>query len=140
MSTQQDLPALEDQRDRLFSALTTVGDFRPGSVTHVPRRCGKPNCACADPDHPGHVQHRLTKKVDGKTATISLRPGPLLEKVEREVANYRTFKGLVSELVGVNEQICETRPLDHQIASGQQPEAEKGGPSGRRSRPSSPRK
>ena len=31
-----------------------VGDFRRGSVSENCRKCGKPNCVCAAPDHPGH--------------------------------------------------------------------------------------
>ena len=48
------LPELEALRDRLYARLATVGDFRRGSVSVNYRRCGKPNCACADQDHPGH--------------------------------------------------------------------------------------
>ena len=48
------LPELEAERDRLFAQLSRVGDFRRGSVSENWRRCGKPNCACAAPDHPGH--------------------------------------------------------------------------------------
>lgn len=136
MPIQHDVPALEDRRGRLYSDLAEVGDFRPGSLTAVPRRCGKANCACAADDHPGHLQHRLTKKVEGKTTTVSLRPGRELEKVAGEVANYQRFKGMVAELVEVNEQICESRPAGV-AATGSGPEDQKRGPrrrSGQRSR------
>lgn len=48
------LAELEAQRDQLFEQLRAVGDFRAGSVSENYRRCGKPNCACATPRHPGH--------------------------------------------------------------------------------------
>jgi hypothetical protein len=48
------LPELEAERDRLYAQLSEVGDFRRGSVSENWRRCGKPNCACARPVHPGH--------------------------------------------------------------------------------------
>ena len=38
----------------LYRELGQVGDFRRGSLNEVRRKCGKPNCACAAPDHPGH--------------------------------------------------------------------------------------
>ena len=47
------LAELEAERDRLYAQLSRVGDFRRGSVSENWRRCGKPNCACAAPDHPG---------------------------------------------------------------------------------------
>ena len=52
--TEQSLPELEAERDRLYAQLSMVGDFRRGSVTENYRRCGKPNCACAQPGHRGH--------------------------------------------------------------------------------------
>ena len=45
---------LEAERDRLYAQLAAVGDFRRGSVSENYRKCGKPNCACAQPDRPGH--------------------------------------------------------------------------------------
>ncbi len=76
------------------------------------RRCGKANCACADPAHPGHgPQHLLTRKVAGKTVTVHLRPGPELAKARVEVDNYKRFRQLVDELIQVSESICTARPL-----------------------------
>ena len=47
------LPELEALRDRLYGQLAAAGDFRRGSLTENCRKCGKPNCACAQPRHPG---------------------------------------------------------------------------------------
>ena len=81
MTLHPDLAQLEAHRARLRADLVAIGDFRPGSVSAVMRRCGKANCACADTAHPGHgPQHLLTKKVDGKTVTLHLRPGPELTR------------------------------------------------------------
>jgi hypothetical protein len=41
------------ERDRLFAQLVALGDFRRWSVSENYRKCGKPNCACAQPDHAG---------------------------------------------------------------------------------------
>jgi hypothetical protein len=131
MARQADLSELERERMRLYADLAGVGDFRPGSLSAVMRRCGKLSCACAAPAHPGHgPQHILTKKVAGRTVSLHLRPGPELEKAASEVASYRRFKAIVGELVEVNEAICDARavsPLADQRAAP--PEAEKGGSS-----------
>ena len=34
--------------------ISQVGDFRRGALNAVWRKCGKPNCACAQPGHRGH--------------------------------------------------------------------------------------
>ena len=68
---------LEAERERLYAQLAVVGDFRRGSVTENYRRCGKPNCACARPDHPGHGPRFLwTRTIWGrKTKAGSWLPG-----------------------------------------------------------------
>ena len=53
------LPDLEQQRAQLYAELVDVGDFRRGSITENYRKCGKGNCACAAPDHPGHGPRQL---------------------------------------------------------------------------------
>ena len=52
---------------RLYEQLAATGDFRRGSISENYRRCGKPNCACAQPDHPGHGPRYLwTRTVAGR--------------------------------------------------------------------------
>ena len=88
-----------------------VGDFRRGSLNEVRRKCGKPNCACAAPGHPGHgPQWNLTRKAGGRTRTVHLRPGPELEKARREVAEYERFRDLAGQVTEVNEAICAGPP------------------------------
>ncbi len=109
---QQSVDQLEQQRSELYGELAQTGDFRRGNVAKNFRRCGKKGCACADPDHSGHgPRHLLTRSVEGKTKSTHLRPGPELEKAEHEVGNYKRFRALVDEIVDVNEQICDERPV-----------------------------
>lgn len=137
------LARLEQQRAELHEQLAGIGDFRRGSVNATYRRCGKPNCSCADPAHLGHGPRYLwTRSVEGKTEGRQLAAGPELDKVSREVANYKAFLTHVEQIVEVNESICEARPISP-LADGEQPaaapEGEKGGSSGRSRRPSPPR-
>ena len=135
--TEPSLPELEALRDRLYAQLAATGDFRRGSVSENYRKCGKPNCACAAPEHPGHrPQWNLTRKAEGQTRTVHLRPGPELDKARREVAEYQRFKDLVGQVTEVNEAICAARPAAPGDAGGDAPPGtggEKGG-SGRPSR------
>ncbi len=109
---------LEQIRSQLHDRLAQTGDLRRGTVGTTYRRCGKPNCACADPQHPGHgPRHRLTRSVGGKTEAIDLHTDAEVAKARREVANYRHFTGLVEDIVEVNEQICEARPIGEAAAT-----------------------
>jgi len=105
------LGELESQRAALLHELAQTGDMRRGSINEVYRRCGKDNCACVDPAHPGHGPFfAYTVKVAGKTKTLQLRPGALLSKIEREVAEYKHFRATSERVIEVNEQICNVRP------------------------------
>jgi hypothetical protein len=136
-----ELAELERRRAGLYAELGRVGDFRRGSLNEVFRKCGKPNCACAAPGHPGHgPQWNLTRKEDRRTRTVHLRPGPELDKARREVAEHERFRDLVARLTEVNEAICAARPaVPGGAGEGAPPGTggEKGG-SGTRSRMSGP--
>jgi hypothetical protein len=106
------LPELEAQRAALYARLADSGDFRRGSVSENYRRCGKANCACAQPDHPGHGSRLLWTRTGpgGRTAGRQLLAGEV-DKVRRELAAYRDFAELSEAIVAVNEAICEARPV-----------------------------
>jgi len=134
------LPELMAERDRLFAQLSMVGDFRRGSVSENWRRCGKPNCACAAPEHPGHGPRFLWTRSAGRRKTVArqLAAGEV-EKVRREIARHAEFATTVEQIIEVNEKICEARPAVGG-AAGEDPSGtggEKGG-SGTRSRRRSP--
>ena len=122
-----DLPGLERRRAELLDLMRQVGDFRRGALNVVYRKCGKPNCACAQPGHRGHgPQYNLTRRAGGKTVNTHLKPGPELEKAEREVAGHQRFAGLVEEVTVVSEAICAARPPAASPAAPPPPEGGKG--------------
>jgi hypothetical protein len=104
------LDNLEQRRDRLYAELAATGDFRRGSISQNYRRCGKPNCACAQPDHPGHGPRFLwTRTVAGRgTKGRQLSAGEV-DKVRAELANYQRFAEVSEQIVQVNEAIREER-------------------------------
>jgi len=124
--TEPSLPELEAERDRLYAQLSVVGDFRRGSVSENYRKCGKPNCACAQPDHPGHGPRFLwTRTAQGRgTVGRQLAAGEV-EKVRREVARHAEFAAVSEQIAEVNEKICEARPAAG-TAAPSVPEGEKG--------------
>jgi hypothetical protein len=131
--TEQSLPELEAERDRLYAQLSVVGDFRRGSVSENWRKCGKPNCACAAPDHPGHGPRFLwTRAARGRgTVGRQLAPGEV-DRVRREVARHGEFVAICEQIAEVNEKICQARPAAGRAAPSA-PDGEKRG-SARRSR------
>jgi Family of unknown function (DUF6788) len=139
------LPELEARRAELYARLAEVGDFRRGSISQNYRRCGKPNCACAAAEHPGHGPRQLWTRrgSGGKTVGRQLAAGEV-DKVRRELDAHRDFAQLSEKIVAVNEAICEARPVaplaearGEDIAAGT--DGQKGGSSRRSPKRSRPR-
>jgi hypothetical protein len=110
------LKALHEKREQLKAGLAQISDLRRGSLTARFRKCGKPNCHCAQKDSPGHgPSYSLTHASGGKTITQVIPQGPAVDRTREQIAEYRRFRKLVQELVAVSEQLCN--------AQLQQPEA-----------------
>ena len=125
------LPELEAERDLLYARLAVTGDFRRGSVSENYRRCGKPNCACAQPGHPGHGPRLLWTRSEGRAKRIGRQLAAAeADKVRREIARHEEFAATVEQIAEVNEKICEARPAAGLVAPSV-PEGEKGGSSPR---------
>jgi hypothetical protein len=137
--TEPSLPELEALRDRLHTQLAAVGDFRRGSVSENYRKCGKPNCACAAPGHPGHGPRFLWTRSQGRRKRIGRQLAAAeVEKVRREIARHAEFTEISEQIAEINEKICEARPAAGTDAPPV-PEGEKGGSSPRSRKRSPPR-
>jgi hypothetical protein len=117
----QSVTDLEHQRSELVTQFARLGDLRPGSVTGIVRRCGKPTCHCAQPDDPGHGPTlRLTYKVQGKSISEALPTSAAVRKAEQEIAEFRKYQELSRAFVKIGEKICRLRPVEETPPSEQE--------------------
>jgi hypothetical protein len=108
-----DIKGLESKRKELHEQLAGLGDFRRGTISVNYRKCGKKNCACALPGHPGHgPQYLWNTTIKGKSYAKNLKMGAELQKVTKETDAYRVFLNLCDEIVQTNEKLCELRPVN----------------------------
>lgn len=113
---------LQSKRDKIKKELIKIGDMRRGSVTeqYLPvkhKGIDKP-VLCG----PYYV---FTTKIEGKTVGRRLQVGPELKKIRQEVRNFHHFQKLCREIISVNEQICELRPLSSRMLEDKQVEVKK---------------
>lgn len=106
------LEELEQKRSGLYQQMQALGDFRPGTISVNFRKCGKSNCSCAQPGHPGHgPQYLWNTTSGGRSRAQNLQLGPQLARARRELENHQAFLRLCRELVEINEKICMVRPV-----------------------------
>ena len=111
----ESLQNLEANRSAILRQMDQLGDFRPGSISAVYRRCGKASCHCGDRNDLGHGPHfQMTYKVEGRTVTESLAGRASVEKAEQEIAAFRKFETLCQEFIEINQKICRSRPIEAQ--------------------------
>lgn len=109
---EETIESLEAQRKALYQRLQDLGDFRRGSISVNYRKCGRKNCACAKPGHPGHgPQYLWNTTIKGTSYARNVHFGPELQKYREETNNYREFLKLCEEVVRLNERICDLRPV-----------------------------
>lgn len=109
MSHHLDREQLLNRRDQIRQELATIGELRPGSLTPRFRKCGKPNCHCAQEGDRGHgPSWSLTRKKKGKTVTKIIPPDEV-ERTKEQLEEYRRLRDLTSELVEVSERLCDER-------------------------------
>ena len=117
---------LEGRRTAVLKEIAEIGDMRRGSIAERYRQCGKHPCCCEQADHPGHgPYYSLTVKAEGTTVTRHVAAGGELAKVQREIGAFRRFQDLVPQLVAVNEEICEARPVEGGVEEASERQAMK---------------
>ncbi len=100
---------LEMRRSTLQEELVQVGELRLGSLIHRYRRCGKPNCVCADPAHRGHGCWVITKRVAGKNVMSTVPNEEDLPEVRRQLEEGRRFWKLAEEFAEASDELSRRR-------------------------------
>ena len=106
---------LQQRRVGLREDLGRVGDFRLGSLLYRYRRCGKPNCACADPSHEGHGGWVISKKVDGKTVMSTVRDEQQIPSVKRQLEEGRKFWKVAEQFAEASDEWSRRQLADEVV-------------------------
>lgn len=110
MKTTVSIQSLEQRIDRIKARLASVGEMRPGSLSRQYNVCGKPGCRCKDPQKP--VRHgpyyQLSWVHQGKSTSQFIRR-PFLPEVRAQLANYKRFRKLTDQWVGLALQLAQQK-------------------------------
>ena len=94
-------PELE-ARGRLVRSLSALREMLPGSFVERRRKCGRPNCRCADgrPEHL-HTQFLLSVLAEGKLRTFHI-PLELTQEVRSQVELHKRFQQVAAAICRIN--------------------------------------
>jgi hypothetical protein len=101
---------IEQQIRKIKEELVNLGPMRPGSLSRQYSVCGKPGCACADPDKPKKHGpfYQLSYAHQGKSSTRFVRPG-YVPQIKNELAAYKRFRQLTQTWVGLELTLSQLR-------------------------------
>lgn len=117
MAHTADYQDLLQRREALCRALANLGELRPGSLKSRYRKCGKPNCHCAQPGDPGHGPNWfLSRVVQGKMHTRAI-PVKALERTREQLAECQRLRALTAELIEISDRLCQARLVDDKAAA-----------------------
>lgn len=87
-------------RGRLVRSLSALREMLPGSLVERRRKCGKPNCRCADGKQL-HSGFQISVMQDGKLSTFHI-PADLVEEVRSKVEMHKQFQRAAGTICQVN--------------------------------------
>lgn len=93
---------LRQRKHALLRSLRIPPDALPGSLALTHRRCGKPNCRCADGE--GHPVWSLTFRADGRKR-VERVPDEWVEQIRPLVEQGREFKDAIAEVFAANAKL-----------------------------------
>ena len=108
MNATQTIQKLEAQIAQVKKNLQDHGPMRPGSLSRQYNVCGKPGCRCKDPAQPRRhgPYYQLNYVYRGKKTSKFIRR-EILAQVRSELANYKKFRRLTDQWIGLALQLAE---------------------------------
>jgi hypothetical protein len=89
-----------DLRGRLIRSLGALREMLPGSFVERHRKCGKPNCRCADGKQL-HSEFQVSVLLGGKLKTFHI-PAELAEEARRKVEMHKRFQAAAATIGHIN--------------------------------------
>ena len=100
--------ALRRRRGQLLRKLPPLDAILRGSLVERYKRCGNPNCKCAD--GPGHgPKYYLSVSYPGRSPQMDYVPQADYPQVSERVANYAQVREILEEISEINHELLRRR-------------------------------
>lgn len=87
-------------RGRLMRSLGALREMLPGSLVERQRKCGKPNCRCADGKQL-HAELQISILIEGQRKTFHV-PAELAEEARDKVKMHKRFQEAATTICQIN--------------------------------------
>ena len=106
----QDLPAtaLRRRRRKLVRELPPLNQVLRGTLTETYKRCGRPNCHCADGPGHGPKRYLVTSQPGGRPRREYV-PNAAHAQVADLIGNYRRLRAALNEICAINAELLRRR-------------------------------
>ena len=110
MKASQSVQIIDKKIAALKARLLALGPMRPGSLSPQYNVCGKAGCRCKDPQNPRRhgPYYQLNYVYQGKKKSQFIRREHL-KAVRAELANYKKFRKLTDQWIGLALQAAQLR-------------------------------
>ena len=100
--------ALRRRRRQLLRKLPPLDAILRGSLVERYKRCGNPNCKCAD--GPGHgPKYYLSVSYPGRSPQMDYVPQADYAEVSERVANYAQVREILEQISEINHELLRRR-------------------------------
>jgi hypothetical protein len=102
------ISALRRRRRQLLRKLPPLDAILRGSLVERYKRCGNPNCKCAD--GPGHgPKYYLSVSYPGRSPQMDYVPQADYAEISERVANYAQVREILEEISEINHELLRRR-------------------------------
>jgi hypothetical protein len=101
--------ALRKRRRQIIRDMPSIERIVRGSLMETYKRCGRPNCHCAD--GPGHGPKRYLSTIarTGERPRLGYVPNAIYPQVAEFLANFRTLQEMLNEICAINAELLRRR-------------------------------
>ena len=105
----QSSTALRKRRHQLVCGLPPIEQIVRGSLMETYKRCGRPNCHCAE--GPGHGPKRYLSTIarTGERPRLGYVPNSAYAQVAEFLANFRKLQETLIEICAINAELLRRR-------------------------------
>ena len=101
---------LEQKRKQLIKQLQSLDtDMLRGSLIKKYRRCGKPNCHCAQEQ--GHESYYLSVSMPGRNPIMIYVSFKNQDRVKKALANYQAAQNILEDISTLNREALARKEI-----------------------------